>query len=298
MSSIPAPQNANDFIEQQLDERADCLEKALGADVLTYSGSILFGVDDAFRNTIEEMKGKSQRKKIAVVLTTLGGYIEVVQRMVETLRHHYDVVDFVVPNYAFSAGTVFAMSGDAIYMNYYSRLGPIDPQVEGANHTVVPALGYLQQWKRLLGKAERGKLTTVEAQLMISGPGFDQAALYQYEQARELSIALLKQWLVKYKFKDWNHTETRNLPVTLKMKTDRAAAIAKELNKTDKWHSHGSGISMEVLQKDLNVMIDDFDSVAGLGKCVKDYYNLLTDYMEKRANTGVLHRKDKYLPFM
>ncbi|MBI2918385.1 MAG: hypothetical protein HYY01_10380 [Chloroflexi bacterium] len=49
---------------------------------------------------------------------------------------------------------------------------------------------------------------------------------------------------------------------------------------------------------DLKVKIDDFDAISGLGKCIKDYYNLLSDYIEKRGNVGVLHRKGKYLPLM
>ena len=48
--------------------------------------------------------------------------------------------------------------------------------------------------------------------------GFDQAELYQYEHQRELSIALLKEWLVSYKFKDWKITRTRRKKVTAKMK--------------------------------------------------------------------------------
>jgi ClpP class serine protease len=67
------------------------------------------------------------RKKLAVLLTTGGGVVEVLPRIVDTFRRHYDVVDFIVPNYAFSAGTVLVMSGDAIHMDSYSRLGPIDP---------------------------------------------------------------------------------------------------------------------------------------------------------------------------
>lgn len=247
---------------------------------------------------VEELKATSRRSKLAVVLTTLGGYIEIVQRIVESLRQHYETIDFIIPNYAFSAGTVFAMSGDSIWMNYYSRLGPIDPQVEGPDKNTVPALGYLVQWQRLLDKAKKGELTTVEAQLMITGPGFDQAALYQYEQARELSIALLKQWLVNYKFKDWKETEGRHIPVTLRMKTRRAGDIARNLNNSEKWHSHSSGISMEILRKDLKIKIDDFDADSRLAKCVRDYYNLLSDYMQKRGNIGVLHRRGKYLPFI
>ncbi|MBI2831164.1 MAG: serine dehydrogenasease [Chloroflexi bacterium] len=296
---MTTPQNANDFIEQQLDDRAKCLEDTHGADVLAFEGPLLFSVDDAFRTMVEELRATSQKKKLAIVLTTLGGYIEVVQRIVETLRHHYDVIDFIIPNYAFSAGTVLAMSGDSIWMDYYSRLGPIDPQVEGPDkRNMVPALGYLVQWQRLLEKAQKGTLTTVEAQLMISGPGFDQASLYQYEQARDLSVSLLKEWLVKYKFKDWTRTESRKKPVTPAMKTRRAGDIARKLNASEKWHSHESGISMEVLRRDLNVKIDDFGAKSDLAKCIKDYYNLLSDYMRKLDKTGVLHRRGKYLPFM
>ena len=126
------------------------------------------------------------------------------------------------------------MSGDAIYMDYYSRLGPIDPQVENASGRMVPALGYLIQWERLLKKANDGNITLPEIQLIVSG--FDQAELYQYEQARELSIALLQEWLVKYKFKNWIHTETRGIAVTNTRRRRRAVQIASILNDPDRWH--------------------------------------------------------------
>jgi len=53
------------------------------------------------------------------------------------------VVDFLIPSHAMSAGTILAMSGDAIHMDYYSVLGPIDPQVENQEGRLIPALGYL-----------------------------------------------------------------------------------------------------------------------------------------------------------
>ncbi len=294
--SPSSSQDANKFVEQQLDQCVKALENVFQADILAFTGGIVFGVDDTIRNVVEEMRQRPNRhQKLVVILTTLGGYIEVVQRIAEMLRHHYDCVDFIVPNYAYSAGTVLVMSGDSIYMNYYSRLGPIDPQVETAPGKAVSALGYLIQWERLLDKAKKGKLTTIEAQLMIDG--FNQAELYQYEQARELSIALLKDWLVKYKFKDWLVTETRKIPVTNAMRVTRASDIARKLNKTEKWHSHSYGISMEVLRKDLKLKIEDFDVVPNLGKKIQNYYNLLSDYMTKRSNEGVVHTKGQYVPF-
>lgn len=292
-----SPGNANQFIEQQLDIRVEALEVVTNADVLAFCGGLLGGVDEIFRAVIEELKDrKTNRAKLAIVMTTGGGYIEVVHRIVDTLRYHYQEVDFIIPNYAYSAGTVLAMSGDAIHMDYFSRLGPIDPQVEGASGKLVPALGYLTQYERLIKKAQEGTLTAAEAELLVEG--FDQAALYQYEQARELSITLLREWLAKYKFKNWKTTATRGKTVTSQMRTARAAQIAKELNKTDKWHTHGRGISMDVLRHDLNMIIDDFGKIVPLRDAIKAYYDLLDDYKMKRGDKGVLHCKGMYVPFM
>ena len=79
---------------------------------------------------------------------------------------------------------------------------------------------------------------------------------------------------------------------------DRAETIAKQLNDTDKWHTHGHGISMEVLRKDLKLKIDDFGAEPTLSGPVEHYHALLGDYMIKRATRGVIHAPGTYLPFM
>jgi hypothetical protein len=40
---------------------------------------------------------------------------------------------------------------------------------------------------------------------------------------------------------------------------------------------------MEVLRRDLNLKIDDFDENPELGAKIKGYYNLSEDYMMKRG---------------
>lgn len=289
------PTTTTEFIERQLDQRITLIEECFEADGLSMTGPLYHGVDDLTRSLVEHIRLQSTRPRLVVLLTTLGGVIEPVQRIVETLRHHYDHVIFVIPNYAFSAGTVLAMSGDEIVMDYYSRLGPIDPQIETANGRVAPALGYLKQWERLLEKAQKGQLTTVEAQLMLTA--FDQAELYMFEQARELSVSLLTEWLAKYKFKDWITTETRQIPVTDDMRQKRAEDIARELNNTDRWHSHGYGISMEVLRRDLNLKIDDLDDHPARRDRIKQYHSLLSDYLQQRQHQGMLHARGTFLPY-
>ena len=296
-NSASLPRNANEFIEQQLDCRIRAIEEKFDADAISFTGPLLFGVDDIVRTAVEEKSNeKPHREKLVVILTTGGGYIEVVQRIVDTLRRHYNLIDFIVPNYAYSAGTVLVMSGDDIYMNYYSRLGPIDPQIETQTGRMVPALGYLEKYNELIKKAQSGKITIAETQLLIQS--FDQAELYQYEQARELSITLLKEWLVKYKFKNWKITQTRRKHVTNRMKTSRAANIARELNKTRKWHIHGYGISMDVLVNDINLLIEDFGKDLNLSSAIRGYHDLLTDYTTKLDKKGVIHFAGDYRPFM
>ncbi len=294
--TVAVPTSADEFVVQQLDERLGALERKFDSDALYLVGGLYPTVDDLIRTTVENLRQRDGRRtRLVVVLTTNGGYIETVQRIVETLRHHYDHVGFIIPNYAFSAGTVLAMSGDDIYMDYYSRLGPIDPQVLNDRNRWVPALGYLIQWNRLLEKATNGTLTLAEAHLMIEG--FDQAALYQYEQARELSITLLQEWLAKYKFKNWIQTETHKRRVTDAKRKKRAKEIAEALSKTEKWHSHGTGISMEVLRRDLNLVIDDLEKEPERWAIVRQYDGLLSDYMAKRGHQLVLHTVGRYLPF-
>jgi hypothetical protein len=291
------PRNANEFIEQELDERIRKIELRYTADAISFAGPLVFGVDDIIRTAVEKKHSeRPRRSKLIVLLTTTGGYIEVVHRIVDTLRGHYKLVDFIVPNYAYSAGTVLVMSGDAIHMDYYSRLGPIDPQVENQRGNMVPALGYLEKYDELLQKAQNQTITTAEVQLLIQC--FDQAELHQYEQARELSVALLKEWLVKYKFKNWKTTETRKLRVNKQMKTECAERIARDLNETKKWHVHGYGISKDVLINDIKVLIDDFGNDAELSAIIRGYHDLLWDYMAKVRTRGVVHFAGNYSPFM
>ncbi len=189
------------------------------------------------------------------------------------------------------------MSGDDIYMDYYSRLGPIDPQVPSLRGGLVPAFGYLKRWEALIKRAEAGEITLAEIQLMIEG--FDQAQLYAFQEAQKLSITLLKQWLARYKFKDWTETETQHTPVTPEMRTRRAEEIGEMLNDTDKWHSHGHGISMDVLRKDINLKIDDLDAPEHQEKrrSVKEYYGLLADYMATVRHRDAIHSALKYLAY-
>ena len=257
-----------------------------------------FGTEKRIKDAVQQVASSGDKRDgLAVVLETGGGFIEVVQRIVDILRQHYKVVDFIIPDYAMSAGTVLAMSGDAIHMNYFSILGPIDPQVPRSDgQGYLPALGYLEQYERMIEKDKKGELSTVEATFFVTK--FDPAELYSFEQAKNLSITLLKEWLVQYKFKNWKSTSTHGRIVTEEMKKDRAEAIGEQLNDTKKWCSHGRGISMQVLQRDVNLLIDDYGWEGDRYDAISNYHDLMRDYMGRLGTEWAIHTKGFYAPWI
>ena len=249
------------------------LEKYLKADVLVFYGPIVNGSDSEIKDIIERLPNK--KETLYVILTTGGGVLLPVQRIVKVFRHYYKEINFIVPNYAFSAGTILCMSGDKIYMNYFSCLGPIDPQVENRDHKLVPALGYLDKINELLEKAKQNTLTQAEFLILKD---FDLAELKQYEQAKDLAISLLKKWLTQYKFKDWNqHSDGR--AVTQQEKENRAVEIAELLSDNKKWNSHGYPIDIETLTTELKLKIEDFSKDTKLNSLIVKYNDCLEEYI-------------------
>jgi len=173
--------------------------------LLFFYGPIYPSLEKNFRDFIEALKSDcSGRERIAIILNSPGGSAEIVEKLVHIIRYHYKEVYFIIPDEAMSAGTIFALSGDKIFMDYSSSLGPIDPQVNNGKDWV-PALGYLDQVEKMIEKSAAGTIT--DAELLIL-ENLDLAMLSRYEQAKNLTITLLKQWLVGYKFRDWKIHQT------------------------------------------------------------------------------------------
>lgn len=276
-----------DLVRDALARGLGDLEKDLGADVLAFVGPILPGVEQTVRVGIEALAQRGQ--KLAVILDTPGGVVETVERMVAVLRHHYTEVIFAIPDRAMSAGTVFALSGDAILMDYFSVLGPIDPQL-AKDKRLMPALAYLRQFEELVEKSKVGQLTTAELVLLQK---LDLGELQEFRDARDLSIDLLKKWLVQYKFKDWKVTETQKLAVTPEMKVERAKAIAEALANPARWYSHGRGISMATLSGDeIKLRIDDFGKSPGRAALLRGYLNLIKQQMQALSFPNFVHTRD------
>ena len=272
-------------IKKQLDSLIETLGAELNSDVISVVSPIVPEVDRRLRRAIEAQS--SRKKSVAVILDTPGGLAEVVERMVAAIRFKYIEMVVIVPDQAMSAGTIFALGADRIMMDYFSRLGPIDPQFE-KDDKLVPALSYLNQYERLNQKAKDGELSSAEYALLSK---LDLGELYQFEQARELSVELLVKWLSQYKFKGWTRTETRGVEVTQEVRERRAQEIATLLNDTERWHSHARGIDMNTLRSEVGLKIDDLADHPTLHQNVRTYFELLRDYMVRQRLISFIHSR-------
>ena len=273
----------------QLNEYLGKIEEILEADALTIFSPILPSLENTVKDAVELFQ--KPRPRIVVVLDTLGGIVEVVERIVSVIRHHYDEVDFLIPDQAMSAGTVLVMAGDRIFMGYFSCLGPIDPQIV-KDGELFPALSYLNQYQRLYDRAEEGELNTVEFALLNK---LDPGELYQFEQARKLSCDLLTNWLSTYKFKNWDIHSSTKKSVTDDEKRQRATEIAEALSDNERWRSHGRMISRDTLISDpIRLKIEKLEDTPNLVSALNNYVGLLKDYVQRGQFSSFVHTREYF----
>ncbi|MBE2281271.1 MAG: serine dehydrogenasease [Ignavibacteriaceae bacterium] len=278
-------------IHELLNDKLLRLENHFNADFLFFYGPITDFLDNPFRDLIEELKSDpNSSNTLFIILNTPGGSVETVERLVNITRYHYTEVNFIIPDYAYSAGTIFCLSGDNIYMDYSSSLGPIDPQVFNGKNWV-PALGYLDKVEELISKSKLGTISQAELLMLRE---LDLAMLRRHEQARDLTIALLKEWLVKYKFKNWNRHSSNSKQVTQEEKIKRATEIAESLGNNKLWHSHGRSIGVSSLKNILKLKIEDYSSNYEERKLIRDYNDFIFQYIRKNGMEMFFHTK-KYI---
>jgi hypothetical protein len=275
--SLKASQMIKDLLEE--------LEKLYDADCLYLNGPIEPNLIIFARETIDLTRKEDKRHtKLCVILTTNGGDAITVERLVNIFRHNYSEVDFIIPDHAYSAGTILCMSGDNIHMDYNSVLGPIDPQVQNKEGRFVPALGYLGKIDDLLVKAQAGNIS--EAEFLIL-KDFDLAEISLYEQARDLTEDLLVKWLVQFKFKNWGTHSSNGTAVSEDDKRERAKEIAKALSDYSRWKSHGRPLSIEVLSG-LKLQIEDFGKEPDKQNLILECHNMCEDFMRLQQMNAII----------
>lgn len=268
----------SEYLDQNLDfESISALRKSLlkkismirgNHDILVYAVDINKRAPTSIDNTdiipfTDLLSDLAGNENIDIILHTPGGLADVVQKLVVAVRDKYKNVSVIVPGMAMSAGTIFSMSANEILMGKTSSLGPIDAQIvtAGKQYSAEAFLSGLEKIKKEV--QDTGKLNPVYIPILQNiTPG----ELQEYENAQGLSKELVQDWLVRYKFSDWNVDE--------KIKKERAATIADKLGNHSKWLTHSRPLGIKEL-RELELKITDYTDNAALSDAITRYFILL-----------------------
>lgn len=183
---------------------------------------------------------------VDVLIQSPGGYPDATEQLVNMLRGRFDDVSFFVPHMAKSAATMMVCSGNRIYMDHRSELGPIDPQIPmpktGGVSISVPAQAYLDGFAKIVEMVDQAG--TLSAAYLPVLNQIDVATLQMCENAIELSQLLVRTWLEKHMFGNRPGAEAD------------AARIAECLSDHHKFLSHGRPLGLDEV-KELGLVVED-----------------------------------------
>ncbi len=212
---------------------------------------------------------------IDILIVTPGGLAQQVSQFVSRVRPRFKDIAMIIPYMAMSAGTIWALSGNEIWMDQRAFIGPIDPQVVSKDGRLIPAQALLTLIK---GIQERGQQNIANAQ----SPDWSDILILQNMDAKEIgnalslskySIQLATEYLNNYKFRDWIK-HSKGTPVTAQERLNRAEQVANMLCSHEQWKVHSHGISRDVAWQELKIKINHPEDVPELERSIRRFWAL------------------------
>jgi hypothetical protein len=107
------------------------LPKANQLNVLYFIQNKRGGINQYDVDAVENnLKNVTANKELFLVLYTRGGDIYSAVKIMKILQDKFTEIKIVIPDYAYSAGTIMALGGNKIYMDVDATLGPLDKPME------------------------------------------------------------------------------------------------------------------------------------------------------------------------
>lgn len=182
----------------------------------------------------------------------------------------------MIPYMAMSAGTIWALSGNEIWMDARAFIGPIDPQVPGKDGRFIPAQAILALLKRI---QENGQENIENGK----NPDWSDIMILQNMDAKEIgnalsltkySVQLATEYLKTYKFKGLINSD--GTPATDVERANKAEQVATLLCSHELWRTHSHGISRDVAASEqLGLKICHPEDVPGLERAIRRFWALL-----------------------
>ena len=283
-------------LENELTELIKQYNSFRGTHLIVYAGAIgkqvpdiALSMDDYY--TIYDMLREVESENLDFYIETPGGSGEAAEEIGRFIRKKFKKIFFVVSGESKSAGTILALSGDEIFMTETGSLGPIDAQLR-IGRTVGSAYDYME-WvhEKKMEAQENGMLNPFDATMVAQISPSELKGVYN---SLEFAKDIVKEWIFKYKFKDWEVTETRKEPVTDEMKKERANEIAKELTNHSKWRTHGRSLKIDDLEN-IGLRIKRLDDEPKLAETIYRIQTIIRIIFSSSTNYKIIINENNKL---
>jgi len=251
--------------------------------------TIVAGDHLPFNEMIEKIS--EAQNGVDVFLVTPGGFAEQVTLFVDALRAKFpNSVEFILPYKAMSAGTLWALSGERIWMDRRACIGPVDPQVPSSDNRLVPAQALLTLLDKIQAEGDA-------ALKQKQNPPWAYIRLLDRMDQRHLGAALsstryiediASRYLRDYKFSTWKNHSSNGQTVTIQEREDRANEVAKLICSHEKWKAHGHAINRDIAFSELKVKVDSIETVSGLERAVRRLWALFYYIFDKSTATKIM----------
>jgi hypothetical protein len=303
--SIVALRPASDDLVPELRRAIAVVEQIRGRRCVCYVGNVVKDLKDPAETAIRpgdhlpfnEMIGQvpSTITEVDLFLVTPGGVAEQVTQFVDALRGRFASVEFILPYKCMSAGTLWALSGERIWMDRRAFVGPVDPQVPSKDGNLVPAqalLRLLNAIQQAGDKALAQKQSPPWAMIRLLDQ-MDQKQLGHAINSTEYVINLASEYLEKYKFKHWTTRSSTGQPVTPEERKARARQVATDICNHERWKAHGHAINRDAAFAELKIKVDKVEDTPGLERAVRRLWALFY-YVLDRSDAAKIMLSQEY----
>lgn len=215
-------------------------------------GSNSTGIDDTDKQPfMQMMHGLDRSKGLDLILHTPGGNVSTTESLVYYLKQMFgNDIRVIVPQSAFSAGTMIALSSKEIIMGKHSNLGPIDPQFGGLS-----CAGIIEEFDEARQDILKDQRTAKLWEPIIGKypPNF----IGDCRKAIKWSEEIVTKWLEENMFRECENPK------------EAANKVVRKLGSHENTYDHSRPIHMDELRK-LGLNIKALENMGGepKGDCV------------------------------
>lgn len=239
--------------------------------VLYFIENSVGGIDKFDLSLIKGLVKDVTEESLILIIHTYGGDVYSAVKIVNVLQNKFKNIKAVIPDFAYSSGTMMSLGSDEIYMNVDSTLGPLDLPMEhpidGCDISSLDITDTLNNLASVCTQIAMGTYSQLRSEENGSNMrlGKKQASELSFKSANNLIKPIVNKidpfTLQKgYREQKIGLYYAKDLLKSRMMKGNEMQALTTSKSLVNGYPSHGFGIFREELKNKLKLNIKNLES--------------------------------------